>query len=332
MTFGRVDRFRGFVRGLLTQLVLVLVTLAAAELALRFADLRYLRDTAHPGHSFVFRYDPDLGWAPLPNAAANFAGLRTISVQNNSIGMRDIEPRRGAKPTILFLGDSFTWGFDVEAKDRFTDIRRSRMPRANIVNASVPGYGTDQEYLLLERLWNVVRPDVVVLIVCVDNDRLDNSSNVRYDGYYKPYLARMPDGHWVFRGRPVPKPHRAYFVDDWLVRNLWLARVAVSAYVQVRHRPISVPDPTDQLFRMMRDFVAARGGKFLVGLQRQEPESDAALKSLGVPHTAFDGAENFDDWGNHWTPEGHAHVADVLQSFLARNGIATAATASAAER
>jgi hypothetical protein len=32
------------------------------------------------------------------------------------------------------------------------------------------------------------QPDVVVLMVCVDNDRKDNQANLRYDGAYKPYF------------------------------------------------------------------------------------------------------------------------------------------------
>src|SRR5690242_18628209 len=115
MTGGRSSgRWRGFLRGLLTQLAILLVTLAAIELVLRLLDLRFLRDGARPGYAFVYRYDSDLGWAPVPNARAAFTGSRTVDVQNNSIGMRDIEHGRGGSPRILFVGDSFTWGFDVE--------------------------------------------------------------------------------------------------------------------------------------------------------------------------------------------------------------------------
>ena len=105
---GSPGRLGGFLRGLLTQLVIVLVTLAATELVLRLLDLRFLRDGARPGYAFVYRYDPDLGWAPVPNARAEFTGSRTVSVQNNSIGLRDIEHDRGGRPRILFIGDSFT--------------------------------------------------------------------------------------------------------------------------------------------------------------------------------------------------------------------------------
>ena len=196
----------------------------------------------------------------------------------------------------------------------------------------MPGYGTDQEYLLLEKIWHAVKPDVVVLIYCSDNDRADNSTNMRYDGYYKPYMAQTPDGRWAFRGRPVPKSRRVYFVDDWLVRNVWLTRVAVSAWVQATVPRVYVPDPTEHLVTMMRDFVEARGAKFLVGVQSRahDPQIGPFLDAQKIPNAAFDGAESFDDFGFHWTPKGQVYVADAIQALFARNGIGAAQLGDAA--
>lgn len=324
MTSGRSSgRWQGFFRGLLTQLVILIVTLAALELALRLLDLRFLRDGARPGYAFIYRYDADLGWVTVPNARAEFTGSRTVSVQNNSMGLRDIEHDRGGSPRILFIGDSFTWGFDVETKDRFTEILRRKLPQADIYNAGVPGYGTDQELLLLAKIWDAIKPDAVVLIFCSDNDREDNSSNMRYDGYYKPYAVQGPGGRLEFRGRPVPKSRRVYFADDWLVRNSWVARVAVAAWVQVAVPRIYVPDPTERLIVTMRDFAAARGARFMVGVQQREhdPQIDTFLDAQAIPNTSFDDAESFDDFGYHWTPNGQASVADALLALFARNGI-----------
>ncbi len=326
-------RLRGFVRGLMSQLLVALITLGVIEVVLRMLDLRFLRDGARPGYAFVYRYDAALGWAPVPNASAAFTGSRTVEVRNNSVGLRDIEHDRGGRPKILFIGDSFTWGFDVEAKDRFTEILRARMSQADIVNAGVPGYGTDQEYLLLEKLWDRVAPDVVVLMYCSDNDRSDNSTNMRYDGYYKPYLVQTPDGGGEFRGQPVPKSRRVYFVDNWLVRNSWVARVAVSAWVAATVPRLDVPDPTEHLVTMMRDFVAARGAKFMVGVQSRahDPNIGPFLDAQKIPNTSFDGAEIFDDFGYHWTPKGQATVAEGLLAFLSRNGIVEAGAVRAAD-
>ena len=203
------------------------------------------------------------------------------------------------------------WGYDAEQNERFTELLRAKMPEQRIVNAGVTAYGTDQEYLLLRRLWDRIKPDVVVLMVCVDNDRKDNTANTRQDGPYKPYFAMSAAGG-EFKGIPVPWSRHLYFADNWLARNSWVFRVAVSAYVLIAHPPVSVPDPTERLIGMMKEFVESQGAKFLVGLQYHEPALEAALNAQKIPYTSFDGADHEFGDGDHWTPKGHELVAERL--------------------
>jgi lysophospholipase L1-like esterase len=322
-TTGRLpgkDRAWRLGREVLLHLAIMAAVLGAAELILRTIDLRELRDSYEPGRALLFRHDAELGWAPIPNASTTFTGTRTVAVRNNSLGLRDVEPAGAGKPTVLFVGDSFVWGYDVEANDRFTELLRTELPAARIVNAGVPGYGTDQEYLLLARLWRAVNPDVVVLMFCTGNDRSDNSANMRNGGYYKPYLARAADGAWHFAGQPVPWSRHVYFRDNALVRHLWLARAVVTGFVQLAHPETEVPDPTERLVDMMREMVEARGAKFLVGLQYHEPRLEEFLRTRGIASTAFDGAPTYPSDGFHWTPEGHAVVMQRLKRLLAAAG------------
>jgi hypothetical protein len=127
-------------------LLIVIATLVAIEMLLRVADLRILRQGASE-RSLTYQYDAELGWAPTPNSSSTITTARTIHVQHNSLGFRDIEFKHDALPVILFIGDSFVWGVDAEAGERFTDLLRDRNSNVAIVNAGVSGYGTDQEYL-----------------------------------------------------------------------------------------------------------------------------------------------------------------------------------------
>src|SRR3954470_126677 len=183
----------GWLRAVLTQLLILVIALVVAEIVLRVIDLRYLR-TYRSGAERIYNYDAELGWFPVPNSDVTFTGIRTIRVRHNSLGLRDIEHDATAKPTIAFVGDSFVWGYDAEQNERFTEVLRAKMPEYRIFNAGVTAYGTDQEYLLLRRLWDRIKPDVIVLMVCVDNDRKDNQANMRYDGIYKPYFVMPPTG------------------------------------------------------------------------------------------------------------------------------------------
>jgi len=157
--------------------------------------------------------------------------------------------------------------------------------------------------------------------VCVDNDRKDNTVNTRQDGPYKPYFD-LSQG--AFKGIPVPRSRHLYFAHNWLARNSWVFRVAVSAYVLVVSPPVTVPDPTERLIGMMRDFVESKGAKFLVGLQYREPALEAALSTMKIPYTSFDGAEHELGDGDHWTPKGHELVADRLMNLFKDSGVANA--------
>jgi hypothetical protein len=311
----------GWLRAIAVQCIVLVVTLGACEAILRVIDLRYLR-MDESGVAPVYAHDAGLGWYPIPNSAQTYSGARAVHVRHNSMGLRDIEPEASPKPTIAFVGDSFVWGYDAEESERFTNILRDRLPAYRIANVGVTAYGTDQEYLLLSHVWDRIRPNIVVLMVCVDNDRIENTTNLRYDGPYKPYFD-LASGE--FHGQPVPWSRHLYFGRYWLARHSWVVRVAISAYVYARHPPIALADATERLITMMRDKVQSGGGKFLVGLQKRDAGFEAFFQAQGIPFATFENAETYPSHGNHWTPKGNAQVAQGLMTLLGENEILPAA-------
>ena len=310
------ERVGRALRSACVTLCITVATLAAIEIMLRIADLRILREGSSE-RSLAYRYDAELGWAPVPNSSAVVTNARTFHLQHNSLGFRDIEFKRDGRPTALILGDSFVWGVDAEANERFTDLLRSRLPDLNIVNAGVSGYGTDQEYLLLQRLWPTIQPALVVLIFCTDNDRLDNATNIRYDGYQKPYFATAANGELVLRGQPVPLSRQLYIKQSWLVHHLWLARLAAFAYVELQHPQVYVPDPTEKIVSKMREFVEAHGARLVVGVQSRDDQLTRHLQAEQIPFVSFEGAETYSSrFGGHWLPSGHKLVAERLLGLL----------------
>jgi len=294
-------------------------TLLALEVVLRICDFRELRDGASE-RSLGYRHDAELGWVPEPNSTFAVTTARTIQVRHNSLGLRDAELSGDDRPIIMFLGDSFVWGVDAEAGERFTELLKPRLPNYRILAAGVSGYGTDQEYLLLRRLWPRIKPAIVVLVYCADNDRLDNSSNTRYEGYQKPYFVVGADGQPEVKGQPVAMPRQQYFRDVWLVHHLWLARVAVSLYLRTVHPPLSVPDPTEKLVGMVRAFVEGNGAKFFVAIQRQDDDLARYLQRSGIAFVSLGGAAEYPVRnGSHWTPQGHAFVSERIFQLLAGN-------------
>jgi len=306
-------------RSVLVVSLIVVATLFAAELLLRVIDV------SGPIRSELgeaFQFDPEIGWVGAPNAAAQqTSGNRTISVQHNGLGLRerglgDIAPDR-----FLFLGDSFTYGYDAEAGERFSDLLQKALPQYGMVNAGVSGYGTDQQFLLMTRLWNDVNPKYVVLTFCVDNDRDDNTSSYRYRKYHKPYFVRTGQGEWQVRGYPLPRPARDDVTGSAWLEHFALARFAIDTYRALRNREIIVPDRTEDLIGMMRRTVEARGARLVVGLQRHEPRLETYLQAQKIPYTTFDDAPGYPVAGWHWTPEGNAVVAKKYQALFAEIGV-----------
>jgi hypothetical protein len=306
-------------RSVLVGGLIVVATLFAAELLLRVIDV------SGPIRSELgeaFQFDPELGWVGAPNVAAQqTSGNRTISVRHNGLGLRERELGDIAPDRFLFLGDSFTYGYDAEAGERFSDLLQKALPQYGMVNAGVSGYGTDQQFLLMKRVWNDVNPKYVVLTFCVDNDRDDNTSSYRYRKYHKPYFVRAVEGEWQVRGYPLPRPARDDVTGSAWLEHFALARFAVDTYRALRNREIIVPDRTEDLIGLMRRTVEARGARLVVGLQRHEPRLETYLQAQKIPYTTFDDAPGYPVAGWHWTPEGNAVVAKKYQALFAEIGV-----------
>jgi len=324
---------RRVLHSLLAIVIMTALTLAALEIVLRIADFRELRDGVSE-RSLSYAYDPELGWAPVPRSTSVVTNARTIHATHNSLGLRDEEFVPDARPTIMFLGDSFVWGLDVEAGERFSELLKPRMTGYKILAAGVSGYGTDQEYLLLKRLWPKVKPAIVVLIFCTNNDREDNSTNIRYEGYQKPYYTTAADGVLVLQGQPVPASRLQAIRENWWINHVWLLRLANAVYLKLKYPKVQVPDPTERLIDKIREFVEANGARFLAGLQTTDDSLVRYLRVTHVPFVAFDGADVYPGAasGAHWTPEGHKFVAEKVYGLLSANGVVGSSPPTSAPR
>jgi lysophospholipase L1-like esterase len=161
-----------------------------------------------------YKYDELLGWRNKPGAAGVFSTPEfSTSVTINSKGLRDKE-REYKKPAgikrVIVLGDSFTWGWGVEEKDKFTEILNNKLPsNYEVINMGVSGYGTDQELLTLEREGLKYNPDLVIVAFHPQTDLEDNISAIRYS-YPKPLFVLSANNTLSLTNVPVPKK------EDWL--------------------------------------------------------------------------------------------------------------------
>jgi len=275
-----------------------------------FQHLAYLKD------NLGFRYDATLGWFPVANSHGYFNSLFSkISMDDNSKGFRDIEPVFSDKPRIMFIGDSFVWGYDVQAPDRFTDKLRARHPEWSIYNCGVSGYGTDQEYLLLKQRFDDYKPRLVFLVFCTENDDENNCSNNSEGTYFKPYFTVGRKG-LVLHGIPVPPSERVFCLQHPLLFKSYLARLVLRAYENLlAPNPHPAQMPTFPLIAAMQDFSKSKGATFAVALTARYPKLEQFLQENHVPFLDLSGCERFREH-DHWNSQGHTHVCDRIEEFL----------------
>jgi hypothetical protein len=242
--------------------------------------------------------------------------LRTIVAVHNSHGFRDVEDAGdGDKPRILFLGDSYLWGYDAEIAERFTDKLQAKHPEWRVSNCGISGYGTDQEFLLLQRIYDEYKPNVVVLVFCTENDDADNSWNYRHESYYKPYYTTNEHGLQL-QGIPVPRSERAFFLGHPVIFRSYLVRLFVRVYCKFTTPPRRhIPIPTFTIIQEMQKYLTARGTLLAVALTRKYPRLEAFLSQSGIPHVDFNEAEQYPLVG-HWTVQGNNSVFEAVDRFL----------------
>ncbi len=155
-----------------------LLLLAAGEgfLRLRHGDL-----PPGPPDQAWFRFDPDRGWALKPGDYRFFhvGSHRPVRAFINEFGLRNAPLSLGlleGRGRVTVLGDSFTFAEAVTDGDKFTDVLQSDFgPQTEVVNISVPGYGTGQQWLLLRDLIDQgYNPGGDLVLVFFTNDMQDN--------------------------------------------------------------------------------------------------------------------------------------------------------------
>jgi lysophospholipase L1-like esterase len=156
-------------------------------------------------------YDPLLGWSLAPGAHARERSREyDVAVRINSQGFRDdrepaLEPPAGVE-RIVAVGDSFTFGQGVELAETYPFQLGRRLGNAEVLNLGVPGYGVDQQYLMMRSRGLCYRPALVVLGIHTPD--IFRSEAAVHNGYGKP-VFRLRNGHLKLTNVPVPPPGAA---------------------------------------------------------------------------------------------------------------------------
>ena len=317
----------------------------AGSTLLFFHEAAFGTDHRVADHRYT-RYDPELGWIPRANADLPNIYGKGIGVQINAQGFRGQDPiARQVSPgrrRLICSGDSFTFGYGVSNADTWCSRLEALDPTWEAINMAVVGYGIDQMYM---RFLRDATPfdHQVHLIAFIEHD-FKRMGSVPVLGADKPRLA-IRNGELSIVNRPVPK---RWFTPGWWLRGARAGSELRIAELFSRlgpEPPANASAVEDSLiwetamlaFEDLRQRSAKSGGELVLvylpshpdfdlrsrvwrqavtefTAARQIPYLDLATEFLQLPadsmHTFFRPVDR------HYTPGGHAWVAERVQAFL----------------
>jgi hypothetical protein len=310
-----------------SRLVLVLLLLPLVlEVGLRVAAHLTHRERGMEFHA-------DFGWRPVPGVQkrGRYWGGEQLAWTNER-GWRDESmpfERTPGVHRLVALGDSFTFGVQVDFGERFSERLEQIVPALEVLNLGVTGYGTDQELRVLEVEGLRYAPDTVLVVAFLSND-LNDIQLSRNLSWPKPWYERVGDGlrlhpplpdlavhlrsasylaelaargierghpHWERApGSPLPRPHELFLALIGRMRGICSQRglrlLVVTAFAQNRH---GEGLPESEL--LARDGLVKAGIEVIDTLDLLREDA----------HYAPDG---------HWSPAGHEVLARAIAERL----------------
>lgn len=179
--------------------------------------LAWFKRHEQTGVAIFYRFDVHdarRGWAVAPNLK-NARVVSGKTLNTNSRGVRGAVEhsydRNAATPRVVVLGDSFTFGDELDDGETYPAQLQTRLPDAEILNLGVHGYGHDQMLIYLQDEGVKYRPDIVLLGFAA----IDAYRNVlAFRDYAKPQYRLQSDGALRLTNVPIPPP-------EALLRSRW---------------------------------------------------------------------------------------------------------------
>ncbi len=257
--------------------------------------------------------DPRLGWRYRAGARARHRTEEfDVSVEIGARGFRGEWPTPDPdRRRVLVLGDSFAFGWGVDAGASLCGVLAELEPDWQVFNAAVSGYGTDQQVLLLETLRAELLPDAVVTVFC-RNDLEENLSK-RAHGRRKPWFTLGERGELELHGVPVE--------EGWLEGRSQLVR-ALRKQLWPVERVARGEEHAWRMTEALLEALAQRAGAPLFVVSDQERLAAQAARSAALHH--LDTREALRELGSaahfprdgHWTPAAHRAVGEHLARTL----------------
>jgi len=316
----------------LSNLLLLIIGLFILEVICRIAGIPFKQYWAPNEYGFA-RFDPELGWSYIPNKSAiNKTGNARIPVYLDENGIRIPSPDFKfdySRPSILFIGGSFTMGHGLLYEESFVG-RFSQFKEVpyQVVNLGVQGYGSDQALLALKKFFPKFNAKIVIYTFIKDHiyrngnyDRRTLIPTARFLGT-KPLFALDKKGKLYLKKRPV-------LYKDY-INSYLLDFIKIRIGKRIGLYPPYPVKLTQEIIREMKRYSEINGAHFLVINWRwTEDDTDRIFEGLNVDviDTLKDAPPGWSDMrlmkeigGVHPDAEASKHVANLLFEYFKNKG------------
>ena len=340
---------RDIILGVVSILVAIVLVALGGEAAIRAVHFytEHFSGRMNPKHITL---DEGLGWLAAPdyhyegNLVDAAGETYPVRIETNSEGYRLFgNPGATDRKKVLFLGDSYTQAMQVSNDNTFYGILADELD-IEVFAFGVDGFGTLQQYLLLDQIIDAIDPDAIVLQFC-PNDLINNyfpletASAYNNNGLRRPYFEngairyRNPASFPALREfaaryseflyfiitradrlKPAPeKPSEVLIEEQDMSYPLFVESVNVTDQLlaKVRARvPRSTPvfafstSHGPPYYETFKRLSRKNGLHFIDGASQALQEAE----SRGLMTRAAD--------KEHWNDRGHRIVADVLGNYL----------------
>jgi lysophospholipase L1-like esterase len=299
-----------------------------------------------------------LGWRPTPDLFFEGLGQRVdgseypLRVTQNADGFRAFGAPATTDPKILFVGDSFTQGVEVSDDQTFY-AELSRQLEIEVFAFASRGYGTLQESLAIDSVFDRIQPDAIVWQFCM-NDFMANDYELERS--WTASAMGMPRPYWndgaIHRSTPESfgwlldlaggSSRLLYLVTMRYERLLFVLDGRRDVLIEeIRERGLDHPgfraavEKTREV--LSRALQRVEGSPVVVfeacttdapfhpvvaELARDVGAHFVADLPAAIEQAASQGQVVYALDGVHWSPEGHQVVAGVLRGTLLELGLA----------
>lgn len=347
----RSEKAKNYILSILSLILAIILLCVGGEIVMRV----WQKVQSHSDKKVKtnLRIDNELGWLPSPNYFFNGNKIDAsgksypVKIQTNDKGFRIFgNPQEKNKKKVFFLGDSYTHALEVSNDKTYYGLLGNALPM-ELFAFGGGGYGTLQEYMILDKYVDEIKPDIVVIQFChndfINNDyELELRSNRNNNGLRRPYLTK---NGIIYK---VPKNY-ADIRDEINKHSLFLyylisridkikAEHTRSVEEIIENKGVAYPffnesvDTTEQILKKIKLRAPSSTRVYVFSVDDKYPYYDELKKISersginfidGVPQ-AVRAAEQkgittrFED-GAHWNETGHKIAADVLQAYFKAN-------------